>query len=61
MAAISESAVQFLRQTPAPNLPPPASRAGMLGWLRTNLFSSPFNIALTLLAILFIAWMVPPL
>jgi general L-amino acid transport system permease protein len=61
MAAMSGTAVQFLRQAPAPNLPPPASRAGMLGWLRTNLFSSPFNIALTLLAILFIAWMVPPL
>jgi len=61
MAAMSGTAVQFLRQAPAPNLPPPASRAGMLGWLRTNLFSSPFNIALTLLAILFIAWIVPPL
>jgi general L-amino acid transport system permease protein len=61
MAAMSGTAIQFLRQAPAPNLPPPASRAGMFGWLRTNLFSSPFNIALTLLAILFIAWMMPPL
>ena len=61
MAAMSGTAVQFLRQAAAPSLPPPASRAGMLGWLRANLFSSPFNIALTLIAIVFIAWAVPPL
>ena len=61
MAAMSDMSVQFLRQTPAAILPPPPSRAGVFGWLRANLFSSPFNIALTLIAILFIAWFVPPL
>src|SRR6202451_3204036 len=59
MAAISP--VQFLRQGPASSLPPPSTRAGVFGWLRANLFSSPFNITLTLTAILFIAWIVPPL
>ena len=59
MAAISP--VQFLRQAPASSLPPPSSRAGVFGWLRVNLFSSPFNIALTLICILFMAWIVPPL
>ena len=59
MPAMSQ--VQFLRQAPAAILPPPASRAGVFGWLRVNLFSSPFNIALTLIAILVIAWIVPPL
>ena len=58
MAAMSQV---FLRQAPAAILPPPSSRAGVFGWLRANLFSSPFNIALTLIAILFIAWIVPPL
>jgi general L-amino acid transport system permease protein len=58
MAATSP--VQFLRQAPASSLPPPSSRAGVFGWLRVNLFSSPFNIALTLVAILLIAWIVPP-
>ncbi len=51
----------YLRAVPAERLPPPAERAGMLGWLRENLFSSPGNIALTLLCILFIAWAAPPL
>jgi general L-amino acid transport system permease protein len=59
MAAIS--AQSYLRTAPAERLPPPVDRAGMLGWLRDNLFSSPGNIALTLLCIAFIAWTVPPL
>src|SRR5580658_424926 len=59
MAAISSD--QFLGPAPAAILPPPSSRAGVFGWLRVNIFSSPFNIALTLICILFIAWIVPPL
>jgi general L-amino acid transport system permease protein len=51
----------YLRQTPADILPPPMTRAGAFGWLRANLFSSPLNIALTLVCVLFIAWVVPPL
>ncbi len=41
--------------------PPPASAIGVLGWLRRNLFSSPFNIALTALASYLIYLTVPPL
>ena len=61
MAAASAMPVSFLRQTPAARLPPPALRGGIAGWLRANLFSSPFNVALTLLCALLIAWAVPPL
>jgi len=57
----SHTQVQFLRQAPAASLPPPALRAGALGWLRVNLFSSALNIALTLLCVVLIAWVVPPL
>ena len=59
MAAIPDSA--YLRTAPAERLPPPAARAGALGWLRANLFSSAGNIALTLLCIFFIVWLVPEL
>jgi len=31
-----------------------------LAWMRRNLFSSPFNTALTLLCVAFLAWVVPP-
>ncbi len=43
-----------------PDLPPPASTAGALGWLRQNLFDSPLNGAMTLLAIYFLYLVVPP-
>ncbi len=39
---------EFQRQ---PDLPPPIATAGMLGWLRRNLFSSPLNAGLTVLAL----------
>ena len=34
-----------------PDLPPPPATSGIVGWLRSNLFSSPFNSVLTLVAI----------
>ena len=58
MAAIADMA--YLRTAPAERLPPPAAHGGMLGWLRANLFSSAGSIALTLVCVLFIAWLVPP-
>jgi general L-amino acid transport system permease protein len=61
MAALSDNPQFFLRQSPAESLPPPKTRSGVVGWLRTNLFSSLFNIALTLICVLLIAWVVPPL
>lgn len=46
----------------APAAPrPPAAQAGVLGWLRTNLFSSWFNSLLTVLAVLLLATIIPPL
>jgi general L-amino acid transport system permease protein len=46
---------------PHPDLPPPASIIGPWGWLRRNLFSSPFNVALTALAAYLLWVSVPPL
>jgi general L-amino acid transport system permease protein len=51
----------YLRTAPAERLPPPAARGGALGWLRENLFSSPGNIALTVVCLALIGWAVPPL
>ena len=58
MSAIGDQS--FLRDVPVKPLPSPATRAGALGWVRANLLSSPFNIALTLLCLLLIAWILPP-
>ncbi|WP_343563151.1 amino acid ABC transporter permease [Kiloniella sp. b19] len=46
--------------TPLPDLPPPASTVGFVGWLRSNLFSSPANTIMTVLAAVFALWLIPP-
>ena len=61
MATPSDMPLNFLRQTPAERLPPPPARGGAAGWIRANLLSSPTNIALTLIGVLFVAWALPPL
>ena len=38
-----------------PDLPPPASTVGVIGWVRQNLLSSPLNVVLTLIG-LYIAY-----
>jgi general L-amino acid transport system permease protein len=51
----------FVRTAPLVPLPPPLAEAGAIGWARKNLFSGPFNIALTILCAVLIVWLVPPL
>ena len=46
---------------PHPDLPPPITSVGLIGWLRKNLFSSPLNSILTLLAVYFIYLTIVPL
>ena len=51
--------VAFVRRaTIAPRLPP-AEMRGAIAWLRANLLSTPFNIALTVLIVLLLAWATP--
>jgi len=40
---------------------PPARMTGTVAWLRQNLLSTPFNIVLTILIILLLAWVIPDL
>ncbi len=61
MAATADTPLAYLRRAPAERLPPPLTQGGVFGWLRANLFSSAGNIALTVLCLLFLAWVVPPL
>jgi general L-amino acid transport system permease protein len=44
-----------------PDMSPPASEIGVVGWLRKNLFSSPLNTLLTIVAAYLIYLIVPPL
>jgi general L-amino acid transport system permease protein len=51
----------FVRQELAPVLPPPHAATGPIGWVRRNLFASVGDTILTILAMLFIAFALPPL
>ena len=42
----------FVRHQMLPQVPPPASQAGLVKWLRENLFSSLSNTVLTVLSLL---------
>lgn len=42
------------------DLPPPVMTVGVLGWLRTNLFSSVANTALTIIAVYLLYLAIPP-
>ena len=44
-----------------PDLPPPKRTAGVVGWVRKNLLSSPLNIALTVFGVYVLATIIPPL
>jgi general L-amino acid transport system permease protein len=50
----------YVRQLLMDAQPAPITMTGPIGWLRTNLFSTPLNTALTLFALLLIAWVAPP-
>lgn len=58
---MSNAATAFVRTRPVAAMPPPQRHSGAIGWLRDNLFSSPLNIALTVLSVLLVVWVTPPL
>ncbi|SEO11316.1 L-glutamine ABC transporter membrane protein /L-glutamate ABC transporter membrane protein /L-aspartate ABC transporter membrane protein /L-asparagine ABC transporter membrane protein [Paracoccus alcaliphilus] len=55
MSETHAQTVAFVRDTMLPPAPPPIAEAGVVKWLRENLFSGPVNTVLTLLA-LAIVW-----
>ena len=59
-ATLSQQAA-YLRTAPSPAEPPPALVQGPVAWARKNLFSSPISGLLTILSVLFLAWVIPGL
>ena len=53
--------LHFVRRETLAARPAPMAMTGAIGWLRVNLLSSPFNIALTILIALLFAWAIPEL
>lgn len=46
---------------PSPSLPPPQNSVGAVAWIRKNFFSSPLNIALTIISLYILYLLVPPM
>lgn len=57
----AETDIAYIRTEPVATLPPPSNQSGVLGWLRANLFSSVGNSIASILAILFLVWIIPPI
>lgn len=50
----------YVKTVRTPDMPAPPIEAGIIGWLRYNLFSSWLNAAMTAAGLVFLAWAVPP-
>jgi general L-amino acid transport system permease protein len=55
------SDVAYVRSEIAPALPAPIRTSGVVLWLRKNLFASAGDTGLTIIALLFLLWAIPPL
>jgi general L-amino acid transport system permease protein len=51
----------FVRTEEVAALPPPMKTSGLVYWARTNLFATPLDSAMSLIAIAILAWFVPSL
>ncbi len=58
---LAATEIRFVRGVTIEQRKPPAAMTGVAGWLQENLFSGPFNIALTIVIVLLIVWIVPDL
>jgi general L-amino acid transport system permease protein len=56
-ADIERADLAFVQRAPVGALPPPLAMRGPWGWLRANLFSSGFNVCLTVVMLALIAWL----
>ena len=61
MAAAADAPLQFVRTEKLESMPPPRLMRGPIAWIRENLFSGPFNTALTLFSLYILYVIVPPL
>jgi general L-amino acid transport system permease protein len=60
MKRSKSGAVDYVRTVAVEAMPAPGVTTGAIGWVRANLFSSPANIALTVISLLLVWWIVPP-
>ncbi|WP_420409486.1 amino acid ABC transporter permease [Hoeflea sp.] len=55
------TSIAYVRSQESPAMPPPVNSGGIGGWLKTNLFASTRDTVLTILTVLLLIWMLPPI
>jgi general L-amino acid transport system permease protein len=53
--------IGFVRSDMVPSKPAPINTSGVGAWIRTNLFATPLDGVLSVLGLVFLLWIVPPL
>jgi general L-amino acid transport system permease protein len=53
--------IGYVRSDMVPSKPAPINTSGVGAWLRKNLFATPLDGVLTVLGLVFLLWIVPPL
>ncbi|RCS23133.1 amino acid ABC transporter permease [Phyllobacterium salinisoli] len=53
--------LKYVRTEMTHGISPPRGEHGLANWLRTNLFATPVDAALSVLAILVLVWLLPPM
>lgn len=53
--------ITYVRADIVPQSPAPSSQVGITHWLRTKLFATPKDVVFTVLAIAFLAYIIPPM
>jgi general L-amino acid transport system permease protein len=51
----------YVRGAQVDALPAPVAMTGVIGWMRASLFAGPLNTILTILTVLLLIWIVPPI
>jgi len=57
----NSKSIAYVRTQESPTMAPPVSTGGVVGWLRENLFATPRDTVLTIVTILFLIWLIPPI
>ena len=51
----------FVRGAQVDEQPAPVAMTGLIGWMRASLFAGPLNTILTILTVLLLIWIIPPI
>ncbi|MCY0095119.1 amino acid ABC transporter permease [Hoeflea ulvae] len=53
--------IAYVRTQESPTMAPPVATGGVVGWLKENLFATPRDTVLSILTLLFLLWLIPPI